>query len=110
MKIVLKTTRNVFYEKPYFLLTHIEKELGEFWEDISKEAIYALWTRYTPTRSNVLEYLNVVVTSPMEEKTEDYISRHVRPLDRDSLSLYVEFCTGSSPIKPVSFVKVVFKN
>ena len=92
------------------LLAYTYREgVGEFWEDISKEAIYALWTRYTPTRSNVLEYLNVVVTSPMEEKTEDYISRHVRPLDRDSLSLYVE-CTGSSPIKPVSSIKVVFKN
>ena len=48
--------------------------LGEFWEDISKEAIDALWTMYTPTHSNVLEYLNVEVSPPMEEKTEAYIS------------------------------------
>ena len=70
-------------------LTHVKKGLGEFWEDISNKAIDVLWTVYTPTHSSVLEYLNVEVTSPMEEKTESYINRYVRLLDRDSLSLFV---------------------
>ena len=64
---------------------------------------------YTPTHSNVLEYLNVEVTSPMEEKTEAYISRYVRSLDRDSLSLFVQFRTGSSTM-PGSSIKFVFEN
>ena len=64
---------------------------------------------YAPTHSNILEYLNVEVTSPMEEKTEAYISRHVRSLDRDSLSLFVQFRTGSSTT-PGSSIKVVFEN
>ena len=110
MEIVLKTAKHVFYEKPCFLLTYVKKGLGEFWEDISKEAIDALWTMYTPTHSNVLEYLKVEVTSPMEEKTEAYISRYVRSLDRDSLSLFVLFCTGLSSIEPGSSIKVVLEN
>ena len=65
---------------------------------------------HTPTHSNVLEYLNVKVTSPMEEKTEAYISRYVRSLDRDSLSLFVQFYTSSSTIEPGSSIKVVFEN
>ena len=108
MEIVLKT--NVFYEKPYFSLTHVKKGLGEFWEDISKDALDALWTMYTLTHSNVLEYLNVEVTSPVEKKTESYISRYLRSLDRDSLSLFVQFCTGSSIIERGSSIKVVFEN
>ena len=110
MKGVLKTAKHVFFEKPCFLLTHVKKGLGEFWEDISKEPIDVLWTMYTPTHSNVLEYLNVEVSSPMEEKTEAYISRYVRSLGRDSLSLFVQFCTGSSTIEPGSSIKVVFEN
>ena len=110
MEIVLKTAKNVFYEKPCFLLTHVKKGLGEFWEDISKEAIDTLWTMYTPTHSNVLEYLNIEVTSPMEEKTEAYISRYLHSLDRDSLSSFVQFCTGSSTIEPGSSSKIVFAN
>ena len=82
--------------------------LGEFWEDISKEAIDALWTMYIPTHSNVLEYLNVEVSCPMEEKTEAYTSRYVRSLERDSLSLFVQFCRGSSSIEPGSSFKFVF--
>ena len=46
----------------------------------------------------------------MEEKTEVYIGRYVRSLDRDSLSLFVQFCTSSSTIEPGSSFKVVFEN
>ena len=110
MEIVLRTSKHVFYEKPCFLLTNVKKGLSEFWEDIFKEAIDASWTMYTPSHSNVLEYLNPEVNSPMEEKTEAYISRYVRSLDRDSLSLFVQFCTDSSTVEPGSSIKVVFKN
>ena len=61
---------------------------------------------YTLTHSNVIEYLHIEVTSPMEEKTEAYIGRYVRSLDRYSLSLFVQFCTSSSPTEPGSSVKV----
>ena len=84
------------------------KGLGDFWGDLSKEAIDALWTIYTPTHSNVLEYLNVELTSPVEEKTEAYISRYVPSLDRGLLSLFVQFFTGSSTIETESSIKVVF--
>ena len=46
----------------------------------------------------------------MEEKTEAYITRHVRSLDRDPLSLFVQFGTGSSTIEPGSSIKVVSEN
>ena len=61
---------------------------------------------YTPTHSNVIEYLNIEVTSPVEEKTEAYIGRYVRSLDRYSLSFFVQFCTGSSTTEPGSSIKV----
>ena len=63
---------------------------------------------YAPIHSNVLEYLNVELTSPVEEKTEAYISRYVRSLDRGLLSLFVQFFTGSSTIETESSIKVVF--
>ena len=46
----------------------------------------------------------------MEEKTEAYINQYVRSLDRDSLLLFVQFCTGLSSIEPGSSIKVVFEN
>ena len=46
----------------------------------------------------------------MEEKTEAYIDRYVRSLDRDSLLLFVQFCTGFSDIESGSSIKVVFEN
>ena len=92
------------------MLTHAKKGLGRFWEHISKEAIDVLWTMCTPTHSNILEYSNVEVTAPMEEKKEAYISRYVRLLDRDSLSLPVKFCTDSSSIEPGYSIKVIFEN
>ena len=54
--------------------------------------------------------LNIEVTSPMEEKTKAYIGRYVRSLDRDSLSLFVQFCTGSSTTEPVPSIKIVFED
>ena len=94
MEIVLKTARRVFYKKPCFLLTSVKTMLGEFWEDISKEAIDAMKKK----------------TSPMEKKTEAYISQYVRSLERDSLSLFTQFCTGSSTVEPGSSIKVVLEN
>ena len=58
----------------------------------------------------MLVWCDVEVTCPMEEKTEAYISGYVRSLDRDSLSLFVQFCTGSSTVAPGSSIKVVFEN
>ena len=43
----------MFYEKPCFLLTHVKKELGEFWENISKKPLMLYGHRIFKHRGNL---------------------------------------------------------
>ena len=43
----------MFYEKPCFLLTHVKKGLGEFWENISKKPLMLYGHRIFKHRGNL---------------------------------------------------------
>ena len=46
----------------------------------------------------------------MEERTELYMQRYIRSLSSDQLSIFVQFCTGSTTIDPGSQIKVIFES
>ena len=89
---------------------NIKLGLGDFWENISTATIDALWNIYTPNVDNVLSYLLIESSTPMEERTELYMQRYIRSLSSDQLSIFVQFCTGSTTIDPGSQIKVIFEN
>ena len=108
--LTLQAAKHVFIEKPCFILMNIKLGLGDFWENISTATIDALWNIYTPNVDNVLSYLLIESSTPMEERTELYMQRYIRSLSSDHLSIFVQFCTGSTTIDPGSQIKVIFEN
>ena len=108
--LTLQAAKHVFIEKPYFILMNIKLGLGDFWENISTATIDALWNIHTPNVDNVLSYLLIESSTPMEERTELYMQRYIRSLSSDQLSIFVQFCTGSTTIDPGNQIKVIFEN
>ena len=87
--LTLQVAKHVFIEKPCFILMNIKLNLGDFWENISTATIDALWNIYTPNVDNVLSYLLIESSTPMEERTELYMQRYIRSLSSDQLSIFV---------------------
>ena len=46
----------------------------------------------------------------MEERTELYMERYIRSLSSDQVSIFVQFCTGSTNIDPGTQIKIIFEN
>ena len=46
----------------------------------------------------------------MEERTELFMQRYIHALSSDQLSIFVQFCTGSTTIDPGNQIKVIFEN
>ena len=86
---------------------NIKLGLGDFWENISTATIDALWNIYTPNVDDVLSCLLIESSTPMEERTELYMQSYIRSLSADHLSIFVQFCTGSTTIDPGSQIKVI---
>ena len=105
-----QAAKHVFIEKPCFILMNIKLGLGDFWENISTATTDTLWNIYTPNVDNVLSYLLIESSTPMEERTELYMQRYIRSLSSDQLSIFVQFCTGSTTIDPGTQIKVIFEN
>ena len=87
--LTLQAAKHVFIERPCFILMNIKLNLGDFWENISTATINVLWNIYTPNVDNVLSYLLIESSTPMEERTELYMQRYISSLSSDQLSIFV---------------------
>ena len=109
--VIIEAERKVFIEKPYFTVIQIRKELGTFWGNISVEDIDHLWERYKPTTKKVLEYICFdAIVMPADKKVSSYLRRYVSGTTKETLSLLLQFATGSSRIEDGCSIKVKFVN
>ena len=86
--LTLQVAKHVFIEKPCFILMNIKLGLGNFWENISTATIDTLSNIYTPNVDNVLSYLLIESSTPMEERTELYMQRYICSLSSDQTQYF----------------------
>ena len=106
-----EAAKNVFINKPVFIINKIQLGLGTFWGGIRIEEIDALLDTYKPNNENIMNCLEFDFdTIPGEHEGLSYFKKYLRNSTEEFLTLLLQFCTGSSTVDLCEKIKINFKH
>lgn len=106
--LLIKVATAEFITKPYLPLLKLREGMGEFWDDIRKEELDALYEMCCPTPERVASYLKALPKDPQEQKVHRWLTRYMRNLDNKVAVHFVRFCTASDVLLPDRSIMVRF--
>ena len=67
--LLIKIAKSEFVTKPYLPLLKLREGMGEFWSNLQKEELDALYEMCCPTTARVANHLNSLPKDPKENST-----------------------------------------
>ena len=108
--LVMQAAKKVFIEKPFYILEKMKTGLGNFWEGTSPEEIDCLYETFCVDSTNIFTCFDFSTDSPIEERLCSYLQRWMRNASKESLSLLLEYCSGSPLVDTAQLIKIVYVN
>lgn len=108
--LLIKIAKSEFVTKPYLPLLKLREGMGEFWSNLQKEELDALYEMCCPTPARVANHLNSLPKDPKEQKVSRWLKRHIRNLDSKMALHFVRFCTASYVLLRKKSIVVRFEN
>ena len=106
--VLAKAGKTALVKNPLFSMKSIIKGMGPFWNKLSKEMFYSLFTSTELTAQKLIDSFTCIEQSNQESKVITWLHRFVRCCETNQLFKILRFITGASVYVPEMNIKVEF--
>ena len=107
--VITEVAKYELIHKPYIALKKITETMPQFWNNISRAHIHAMYQLTYPSKENVLNILSSTPADISEEKVFRWLLRYIKGSDSDVLLNLVRFVTASGVIIPGDYISVRYE-